>query len=208
MLTIYGNPMSTCTRKVLCTLAEKNAPFEFSVVDFATGQHKQPAHLAHQPFGQVPAIDDGGFQMYESRAICRYLDETRDGAKLTPADAQGRAAMEQWISVETSNFAPQAMKIIGQLIMVAMRGGTPDMKIVEQGREGVTKAVVVLDAHLAGRSYLVGDSFTLADICYLPYIEYLFACGQGDLITSHANVNAWWERCSARPSWRKAAGKA
>ncbi|MEO6602550.1 MAG: glutathione S-transferase N-terminal domain-containing protein, partial [Polyangiaceae bacterium] len=69
---IYGHPASTCTRKVLMTLNETNTPYELLLVDFAKGEHKQPAHLAHQPFGQVPALDDEGFEMYESRAMSRY----------------------------------------------------------------------------------------------------------------------------------------
>src|SRR5947209_7088462 len=108
---IFGNPVSTCTRKVLMTLNEHGAPFELVVIDFAKGEHKQPAHLARQPFGQVPALDDDGFALYESRAMARYIDG-KHGARLTPQDAQARALMEQWISVETSNFSPHAMKFI------------------------------------------------------------------------------------------------
>src|SRR5690349_14977774 len=101
MLTVYGHPMSTCTRKVLMTLAENEMPFEMSVVDFATGAHKKEPHISRQPFGRIPAIDDDGFQLFESRAICRYLDE-KGGNKLVPSDAKARAKMEQWISIETS----------------------------------------------------------------------------------------------------------
>ena len=66
MLTVYGHPMSTCTRKVLMTLAEDEIPFEMSLVDFATGAHKKEPHLGRQPFGRIPAIDDDGFQLFES----------------------------------------------------------------------------------------------------------------------------------------------
>ena len=108
MLKIFGHPMSTCTRKVLMTLAETKLPYEFQLVDFAKGEHKQQPHLGRQPFGHVPAIDDGGFALYESRAICRYLNE-KAGGNLVPTDIQGRATMEQWISVETSNFSAPSM---------------------------------------------------------------------------------------------------
>ena len=87
---IFGNPGSTCTRKVLMTAHENGAPFEFVLVDMAKGEHKQPAHLARQPFGQVPTLDDDGFAMYESRAMARYIDGKFGGA-LTPKDAQARA---------------------------------------------------------------------------------------------------------------------
>src|ERR1041384_5652520 len=106
---IFGHPMSTCTRKVLMTLAETNTPQEFVLVDFAKGEHKQEPHLSRQPFGQVPALEDNGFELYESRAMCRYINDKVGGA-LSPKDVGDSARMEQWISVETSNFKPQVMK--------------------------------------------------------------------------------------------------
>ena len=54
---IFGHPMSTCTRKVLMTLAETSTPYDFVLVDFAKGEHKQAPHTQRQPFGQVPALE-------------------------------------------------------------------------------------------------------------------------------------------------------
>jgi glutathione S-transferase len=208
MLTVYGNPLSTCTRKVLCLLAEKDAAFEFAVIDFTRGEHRTSAYLARQPFGQVPAIDHDGFALYESRAICRYLDEAFDGPKLIPGDARQRAVVEQWISVESANFTPHAMKILYQLFFGPMRGQTPDAKVIEAARTTLGHTLSIMETQLVKTEYLAGSTFTLADLVYLPYIEYLFACGQGDLITGHPLVGAWWSRCSARPSWLTATGKA
>ena len=208
MLTLYGNPGSTCTRKVLTLLAERNAEHTFVNVDLGAGEHKQPAHIARQPFGQVPAIDHDGFELYESRAILRYLDEVLPGERLTPNTARARGLMEQWISVETSNFTPHAMKIIYQAVFGRWRGAAPDMAKIAEGREAVAKTLEVLETQLTRTPYLVGEQFTLADIGYLPYIEYLFAGEQGDLITSQPNTAAWWARISGRPSWQRVAGHA
>lgn len=205
---VFGHPMSTCTRKVLTVLAEKQHKFDFVVIDFAKGEHKGPEHMARQPFGVVPALDHDGFGLYESRAICRYLDETLPGAKLTPSTAKERGLMEQWVSVEASYFSPAAMKIIYQVAIKPMFGGTPDEAAIQEGREAMVTPANVLDKHLSGGSqYLVGDQFTIADICYLPYIEYLFMGKHGDLITDRKHLAAWWTRCSERKSWRVASGK-
>ena len=205
---LYGHPMSTCTRKVLTVLAEKEHKHEFVLVDFAKGEHKQPPHLARQPFGVVPALDDDGFPLFESRAMARYLDETLPGTKLTPSTAKDRALMEQWISVETSNFTPAAMKVIYQALFNPMMFNKPaDEAILKEGREATTKVVAILDQHLEGKDYFVGSQFTLADICYMPYVDYLFAGRQGDLITDHRNMASWWGRVSERKSWRIASGK-
>jgi glutathione S-transferase len=203
MIKLFGNPMSTCTRKVLTTLHETNTPFEMNVIDFGTGEHKQPAHMARQPFGQVPAIDDDGFQMYESRAIARYLD-AKAGGKLTPTDLKQRAKMEQWISVETENFTPHAMKFVYEHIF--KRPQTPE--VIKNATERLETACAVLDKNLAGKTFMVGDQFTIADITYAPYIEYAINTPAKDIFGKHANFMAWWGRVRERPSWMKAAGRA
>jgi glutathione S-transferase len=205
---VYGHPMSTCTRKVLTTLAEKGQEHEFVLVDIMKGEGHNPEYLERQPWGQVPVLEeDDGWQLYESRAIVRHLDATLPGLSLTPADPRGRALMEKWISIEASNFTPGVMKILGQLLFARMRGQEPNMDIVEEGRKTVAKAVAVMEKQLAGQEYLAGD-FSLADICFMPYVEYLFMTGQGALITDSPNTAAWWTRVSERASWRKIRGQA
>jgi len=204
---IYGHPMSTCTRKVLTTLAEKGHRADLVLVDLMKGEHKQPEHLARQPFGVIPVFeDDDGFQLYESRAIIRYLDAKLSGPSLTPSDLKARARMEQWISVEQSNFSNNAMKIVMEAMFAPMRGATPNQDAIKQGREGSAKALDVLDKALAGGEYLAG-AFSLAEIAYMPYLEYMVAAGAGDLLTERPNVAAWWTRISERPSWQLATGK-
>ncbi|MBK8258479.1 MAG: glutathione S-transferase N-terminal domain-containing protein [Polyangiaceae bacterium] len=205
---LYGHPMSTCTRKVLTVLGEKGHKADFVLVDITKGEQKMPDHLARQPFGVVPALDDDGFVLFESRAMCRYLDETLSGPKLTPDNAKDRARMEQWISVEHSYFTPAAMKILYQTLFAQMFGRPGDEGLLKEGREALAKPADVLEKHFAGGSdWLVGNQFTIADICYLPYIEYLFAAGQGDLITDRKHLASWWNRASERKSWRVAALK-
>ena len=205
---VYGHPGSTCTRKVLTTLAEKNHPFEFVTVDIMKGQGQSPEHLARQPWGQVPVLEeDDGWQMIESRAIIRHLDQTLPGASLTPSSPRERARMDEWMSIEQSNFTPGVMKILGQLMFARWRGEEPQMSIVEDGRVAVNKAVAVMERELEGREYIAGTGFSLADIGFMPYIEYLFMCGEGNLITDHRNTASWWTRISERASWQKVRAK-
>jgi len=204
---IYGHPMSTCTRKVLTTLAEKGHKADFVLVDLMKGEHKQPEHLARHPFGVIPVFeDDDGFQMYESRAIIRYLDAKLSGPSLTPSDLKDRGRMEQWMSVEQSYFSPPAMKIVMEAMFAPMRGGTPNQDVIQKGREDAAKALDVVEKALAGGEYLAG-SFSLAEITWMPYLEYVAAAGSSDLITERPNVAAWWKRISERPSWQLATGR-
>ncbi|PTL84120.1 glutathione S-transferase family protein [Vitiosangium sp. GDMCC 1.1324] len=203
---LYGNPMSTCTRKVLTTLAEKGHEAQFVLIDLAKGQQKSPEYMAKQPFGVVPYLEDDGLSMYESRAIIRYLDAKLAGPKLTPSDLPSLARMEQWISIEHSYFSPNAMGIVMELFFKPMRGLTPDMDKVNKGRDGSARALDVADRALMSQAHLAGDKFSLADICWMPYLQYLSATPHGNLITERPHVKSWWQRISTRPSWKKVVG--
>lgn len=199
---LFGHPMSTCTRKTMFTLHETATSFDFVLVDFAKGEHKQPEHLARQPFGQVPALEHDGFELYESRAMMRYIDDLA-GRTLTPSDAKQRARMEQWISVETSNFTPHIMKFVFHGVF--KREQTPE--VLEAAGKGLDVACDVLDAALAKSPWLAGDAFTLADICYAPYLEYAMNTEAKERILARSNVAAWWGRVRDRAGWQKAIGR-
>jgi glutathione S-transferase len=202
MLTIFGHPTSTSTRKVLLTLAETKLPYEFVSVELARGEHRQPTHSSRQPFGQVPAIDDGGFAFYESRAICRYLNE-KAGGNLVPTDIQGRALMEQWISIETSNFSGHAMKLIDHDVFKRPQ----EASVLEGATKGLETALAVMNARLAKAPYFAGDSFTLADICFMPYVEFGMQTPMKQMLGKVSNVQAWWNRVRERGTWQKVLGR-
>jgi glutathione S-transferase len=199
---IFGHPVSTCTRKVLMTLAETNTPYELEVVEFAKNEHKQAPHLARQPFGQVPALKDGDFELYESRAMCRYINDKVNGP-LVPNDLRDRARMEQWISVETSNFTAPVMKFVFQHIFKREQGA----EVLATAATQLDTALTIIDKQLAAHPFIAGSAFSLADICFMPYIEYAMNTPAKDHFTKHAHVMAWWNKVSERPTWRKIAGR-
>lgn len=202
MLKIYGHPMSTCTRKVLTSAAELDLPHELVLVDFAKGEHKQEPHLSRQPFGRVPAIDHDGFTLWESRAICRYLSDVSTGA-LVPKDVHDRARMEQWISVETSEFTPNAMKYVYHYIFQRQQ----EEAVLESAQKAVEVSLGVMEKALASQLYFAGAQFSIADISFMPYFEYTMATPLKDTYARFPAVMAWWGRVSERPSWRKVSGK-
>lgn len=184
------------------TLAETATPYELVVVDFAKGEHKQAPHLARQPFGQVPALLDGDFELYESRAMCRYINDKASGP-LVPRELRDRARMEQWISVETSNFTGPVMKFVFKHIF--HREQPPE--VLATAGEQLDSALAIMDKQLAGHPFIAGSAFSLADICFMPYIEYAMGTPAKDLFAKHPHVVAWWNKLSEKPTWRKIAGR-
>lgn len=203
MIKLYGNPASTCTRKVLMTLGETETPFEMNVVDLSKGEHKKEPHVARQPFGRIPAIDDDGFQLFESRAIMRYLAE-KSGSPLLPKDLRARARMEQWISVETSEFSIHAMKFVYEHVFKRPQ----DPAVLENAGKALGHTAAVLDKHLASSPFVAGPDFTLADVAFMPYVEYAMMTPAKEIFAKHTHFTKWWSTISARPTWRKAIGKA
>lgn len=203
MLKIFGNPMSTCTRKVLMTLAETNAPYELTVVDFGKGEHKHPAHVRRQPFGRIPALEDDGFEMFESRAMCRYINR-KAGGHLVPDDLKAYARMEQWISIETSEFSAHAMKFVYHDIF--KRAQEP--AVLEAATKALETTCATMDKQLAQSPFIAGDTFTLADIGFMPYLEYGMGTSAKATLSNHRHLATWWNRISERPTWQKVTGKA
>ena len=203
MIKLYGHPASTCTRTVLFALHETALPYELVLVDIMKGEHKQPAYMARQPFGQLPALDDEGFKLYESRAMARYVDE-KAGFKLTPKDVQHRAKMEQWISIETSDFNAAAMTFIYDGVF--KRPQSPED--VKKAAAKLELASSVIDHALAesGKPFLVGEQFSIADIAFAPYLDYSMMTDAKHIYGNYPQLSAWWNRVSERPSWQQIRG--
>jgi glutathione S-transferase len=187
---------------VLTALLETGTAYELCVIDFAKREHKQEPHLSRQPFGQIPAIDDDGFNLFESRAICRY-DNAKAGGRLVPSALREQALMEQWISVEQSNFSPHAMKFVYHYVFKRPQ----EPVVLEAAEAALDKALHALSKPLSTQPYLVGEQFTIADIGYMPYLEHFAATPIQQKLEQFPHVVAWWARLRERESWRQITGR-
>ena len=197
---IFGDARSTNTRKVLTTLAELAMDYDLVHVDFALGEHKSESHLARQPFGQMPALEDEGFVLYESHAMCRYLND-KAGGKLMPRELHARALADQWMSIEAANVSGHAMKFVYHYLLQVPH----ESSVLEQAGAALDKAFTVMSQQLSKAPFVAGQAFTLADICFMPYFEYMQLTPAQELIAKHAPVLRWWNANRGRPSWRAVA---
>lgn len=118
VLKLYGVAGATCGKRVAIVLNEKGIPFELHAIE--PGQNKTAEYLEKQPFGQIPYIDDEGYILYESRAICRYIEAKYPGKgiKLAPTvdDLKAYGLFEQAYSVETANFNPHVSAAVSEKV--------------------------------------------------------------------------------------------
>ncbi|TVY49060.1 Glutathione S-transferase [Lachnellula occidentalis] len=205
-LKIYGIPESTCTSRVLTVLAEKGVT-DYEFPPMGKGDMKAPEHLARQPFGKIPAIDDDGFVLCESRAICKYLAKkyANQGTKLIPddGDVKGYGIFEQACSYEMSYFNPPAESICFEKLFKQFHGkGPADEQLVTQYKSKLEDTLKVYDGILAKQAYLAGDEVSLADLFHLPYGHLAKEVGFQDLYDPYPNVKRWFESLEARESWK------
>ncbi|EDR09231.1 uncharacterized protein LACBIDRAFT_296671 [Laccaria bicolor S238N-H82] len=199
---LYGVAFSTCTKRVAIVLHEKNVPFEFHPIDFAAGEHKSPEFLKHQPFGQVPYIEDDGLVLYESRAICRYIAEkyAGQGTPLIPTELKAKAIFEQATSVEKDNFDALASKAVYEKVFKPMYGLTPNQETFDELIGNLDKRLDVYDQILSKQKYVAGEEITLADLFHIPYGAMLAAAGS-NILDTKPNVARWWKDITSRSSW-------
>lgn len=207
---IYGLAMSTCTRRVMMVAEEKGIPYEIVPVDLTKGEHKQPEFLKRQPFGVIPALEDGDVEIFESRAMARYLANAyaTTGIDLLGKDAKQRGITENWIEVESNYFNGPTSTIVAERYFKPVFYNTPgDEAVAKAAIEKLNSVLDVYETRLATQPYLAGQEFSLADISHMPYLQYALDAGAGEVLDKHPNVKAWWERISSRPSWKKLTAK-
>jgi glutathione S-transferase len=180
-------------RKSFKLQAEKRIPHELVVVDMAARQHRQP-YLSLNPYGRVPTLEENGFVLFESTAILNYLEAIRPAPPLVPADAHGRALVDMHMKLCDLQLTRHSGTIIfPRRFLPKERWNAAAM--VEAKAE-IEKHLAILDKHLADKTYLVGEQFSLADVCYMPFLEFLPLME----IAPPTAVAAWSQRLLARPS--------
>lgn len=205
VIKIYGHAVAPAVRLVAEVCKEKEIPYELVPVAVYKGEHKTPAFKQFQPFGQVPYIDDDGFILYESRAICRYLAkkyEEQGTPNLIPKDAKGEALFEQAVSIESSNFHPFVSGLAFEKVIKKHQGMETDENKVAALLDNLNAKLSAYEVILRKQPYLAGEVITLADLFHLPYGTIAIEELGYDVLQNRPNVARWWKEISSRPAWQ------
>jgi len=199
---LYVNLLSPNVRRVRLTAAVLGLPLEETKLDFAKGEHKHPDFLALNPNGAVPTLVDGDFVLTESRAIMQYLASKKPASGLLPSDERARADVTRWQFWDSSHFSPQLGTLAFQRILKAAFGmGPPDAAKVDEALTNFRRFAAVLDKHLDGRRYVVGEALTVADLTLASSLMY--ARQSEAPVAEFPHLQAWFARISELDAWKQ-----
>lgn len=185
MLLFYDAPFSGNTWKVRLLLKQLALPHEVVRLEILKGAVRTPEFRKRNPFGRVPYIEEDGFGLAESNAILLYLAR---GSRLLPSDARAQALVQQWMFFEQN----QVELNIGLPRFLRKMDPAAAERLDSYYRPQATAALKVLERYLAGREWMVGDSYSVADIALCAYVQ--LAPEIGHALSDYAAVSAWLER--------------
>ncbi|KAJ4975990.1 hypothetical protein NE237_001096 [Protea cynaroides] len=149
---VIAPPYASSCKRVLVCLIEKEVEFEITPIDIYKGDQKSPEFLKLQPFGVVPVIQDGDYNLY---AIMRYY-------------------LEKYKSQGTDLLGKTLKEMLEYYLLFQPKGGLPvDDKIVKESEEKLEKVLDIYDERLSKSKYLAGEFFSLADLLHIPLTHYL-----------------------------------
>jgi glutathione S-transferase len=167
---IYGIPLSPHVRAARMAAIEKGISHTVEMADFE--DMKTPEHFAVYPFGRIPAMRHGENVIWETQAICRYIDEAFEGPALMPADPLGRAHVEQWLSAANDYFANTMLsRYAAKYILAQIQETEPDHQAIEEAIPAIEELLEKIDHALKDKTYFVNDTLTLADLRVMALID-------------------------------------
>ncbi|MBX2832590.1 MAG: glutathione S-transferase family protein [Rhodospirillales bacterium] len=203
-VTIVGMPRSNLTRTVRIACIEKEIPYEFRSRNVQNpGQDATPTVLQHNPFGKVPVLKHGPFILYETAAICRYIDDTFSGPLLRPVAGKKIARMNQWISLAMTRLDQNIIRkfVIPMVFADAPQRHDPGFAIhMNQLADAIRHDLSVLNPAY-DEGWLFGERFTIPDMMIMPMLHYLNAMpGGSEMLADAPNVHDAYQRFKARSS--------
>jgi glutathione S-transferase len=201
MITIWGRANSVNVQKVLWLCDEISLSYNRIDAGLQFGHNTEPDYLAMNPMGKVPTLVDGDFVLWESNSILRYIVmQYGESGTLYPAKARARASIDRWLDWSLSTLQPAERPVFWGIIR------TPE---AERDRAKIATDVAkvaevwkVLDAQLKGRSFIEGESFTLADIVLGAFAKRWFGV-PGIERAPMPNLERWYALLATRSGFIK-----
>jgi len=192
MMKLYWAPRSR-SFTALWLMEETGQPYERVLTDITSGAQKTPEYLAINPMGKVPALADGDATLAEAAAICAYVAERYPQARLAPplGDIR-RAKYLYWLFFSPGCIEPAIVQLATKI----------EMNPVAAGWGEAQRVFDVLDAAVSKGPWLLGDSFSAADVMIGSGLHYAIRLFK--MVPARPSFDAYLDRCSARPAFQRA----
>jgi len=231
MLELYTHPQSPCAQKVKIVLAEKGLVWTPRHVNLPDKENLRPEYLRLNPLGVVPTLVHDGRPVIESNIICEYLDEAFPQQRLMPTDPYLAAQVRFWMKHVDGKLHPSCGAMQWPLLMMpglmkkseeerqALLEQIPeaprrarqkrlvkfglDAPDVADGVKTYVKTIQDMEKSLEKSRWVVGDTFSLADVALAPYFQTLLQFGWTALYEKrYPHVADWYARCRERESYK------
>ena len=197
MIKLYTHPFSIVPWRVRIALHEKGLEYESVITDLYTKKPEQ-SFLELNPFAQIPVLDDDGFVIAESLAILEYLEEKYPTPALMPTETQLRATARKLMCWGTDYWPIAWKKWMAPRLPEGLGEPWTDESVAE-GKAEICHHLDVIGEQLADSEWLV-DTYSLADVCYAPFVLVLERVDLGNEITKRSVVSRWVDRLKHRES--------
>jgi glutathione S-transferase len=207
-LTVYGDKIATCTQRVLILLEELNLKYELREIDLMKGQQKDVRYLQLQPFGKVPAVIYGDYNLFESRSILRYIAKNNtEDIDLTLNDSP---YVDMWLEVESQNFNSPISKFIYEKVFKKWKDPEAiiDESVLMSALEELSSVFDVYESRLSESKYIGGTLFSIADISNIPYLHMFVTSGSEykTFLKKYPRVYKWYKRMLMKESVKEVLG--
>ena len=195
-LKIWGRISSINVKKVVWTAQELGLNFDRHEAGGVHGVVKTPAYVALNPNSQIPVMEDDDYVLWESNVITRYLCAKHSPGNLYPSDLQQLFNAERWMEWQQTMINPASRN--GFWHLIRLPADQRDPALIAQSNAAVEPLMAMLDAHLANRSFMVGERFTMADIPLGCEVQRWFGLPQTR--ERRPNIERWFATLLARPA--------
>ena len=196
---LYHSPRSRSVRP-RWLLEEIGAPYELVALDMSKSEHKTSQYMKIHPHGAVPAFVDGDLTMFESAAICAYLADKFPEKQLAPAvGTAARGLYYQWMVYSMATLEPPVLQVFMHTVMLPE--DQRSTAAAAEGREKFGEVARVLEQALMGKSFILGERFSAADVMLGSTLSWAQFMG---LLEGHPDLEAYVRRLSERPAFQRA----
>ena len=200
---LYVFPPSPRAFKVMAVANHLGLDTTLRMVDLRKGDQNTPQYAALNPNMRMPTLKDGDYVLWESNAIGQYLAAKRPESGLLPRDDKARLDVTRWQFWDMAHWDPAcavfAFEYVAKPVVLGI--GEPDMAAIAKGTDVFHRAAKVLDGQLAGRTFVTGDTLTLADFSLGAAMNLAEIARYP--VEPYGEIRRWFKTLSALPAWQK-----